>query len=505
MQPPNEDAAQPSNAAQPAAGASSDVDVVVVGCGFAGLCMGVRLKQVGQYSFTIIEKGGDVGGTWRDNHYPGCACDVPSHLYSLSFASKADWTRLYPSQPELYSYLRDVAERYGLRPHIRFDTAMLQAEWSERDFLWRVTTTTTGEVITARVMVSGVGALHIPAYPEVPGVNKFQGTAFHSANWQANCDLRGKRVAVIGAGASAIQFVPKLAAQAEKVHVFQRTAPWVFPKRDRLIGKWERVLLRHLPGYRQAFRQWLHWRHESRMVAFSNDWILRIFEGRARRYIARHVADPGLRKAVTPDYRMGCKRILLSDDYYPALAQPNVEVVTDRIAALLPRAIVTADGSERPIDALIYGTGFDFVDSLRNLPVTGRNGIALHAAWRQAIRSYHGITVSGFPNFFMLMGPNTFLGHNSVIMMIEAQADYVIDCLKQMRNRGLRVIDVRADSQLRFDQWLQSHLTGSIWQSGGCRSWYQDGAGRNVALWPGFISRYRQGIRRMSLSDYNVA
>lgn len=479
------------------------VDVLVVGCGFAGLCMGVRLKETGQKSFMIIEEGADVGGTWRDNHYPGCACDVPSHLYSLSFASKSDWSRLYPSQPELFAYLRDVADRYGLRPHISFNTAMERAEWSEADGCWQVATAG-GKVVTAKVLVSGVGALHVPAYPSVPGLDKFQGLMFHSANWPRDCDLRGKRVAVVGAGASAIQFVPKVAEEAERLYVIQRTPPWIFPKRDRAIGNLERALLRYLPGYRRAFRKWLHWRHELRMVALGNDWLLRFFENRARRQVARHIADPVLRKAVTPNYRMGCKRILLSDDYYQALVRPNVNVVTERITAILPQAVVTADGLERPIDALIFGTGFDFIDSLRNLPVTGRNGIALQTAWQSAIGAYHGITVTGFPNFFMLLGPNTFLGHNSVIMMIEAQAGYVIDCLKQMQENGLRVMDVRPESQLRFDRWLQSRLKGSVWQAGGCRSWYQDDAGRNVALWPGFIANYRRGIRRMSLSDYNV-
>jgi cation diffusion facilitator CzcD-associated flavoprotein CzcO len=487
-----------------ASDAVADFDVLVVGCGFAGLCVGVKLKQSGKSRFAIIEEGNDVGGTWRDNHYPGCACDVPSHLYSLSFASKADWTRLYPSQPELFAYLRDVADRYDLRSHIRFNTAMERAEWSEPDAFWRVTTAG-GQVITAKVLVSGVGALHVPSRPAVPGLDKFEGLIFHSADWPSGGDVRGKRVAVVGAGASAIQFVPKVAEEAETLYVFQRTPPWIFPKRDRPIGKLERAMLRHLPGYRQAFRNWLHWRHEMRMVALSNDWLLRLFESRARHQIARYIADPVLRRAVTPDYRMGCKRILLSDDYYQALVRPNVEVVTKSITGIQPRAIVTADGAARKIDVLIFGTGFDFIDSLRNLPVTGRNGITLRTAWRDGIGAYYGIAVTGFPNFFMMLGPNTFLGHNSVIMMIEAQADYVLDCLKQMKQRGLRIIDLRADSQLRFDQWLQSRLQGSIWQAGGCRSWYQDDAGRNVALWPGFIANYRQGIRRMALSDYNVA
>ncbi len=504
MQPEIGELLQPSNATAPNTRASADLDVLVVGCGFAGLCMGVRLKENGLNSFAIIEEGNDVGGTWRDNHYPGCACDVPSHLYSLSFAPKADWSRLYPSQGELFTYLRDVADRYGLRQHIRFNTAMAHAQWNEHDALWHVITTA-GSTITAKVLISGVGALHVPSRPEVPGLDKFGGLAFHSLNWPADCDLRGKRVAVVGAGASAIQFVPKVAQLAEKLYVFQRTAPWIFPKHDRLIGKWERALLRYLPGYRQAFRKWLHWRHELRMLALDNDWLLRFFEGRARRQIARLISDPVLRKVVTPNYRMGCKRILLSDDYYQALVQPNVKVVSERITALLPNAIITADGAERAIDALIFGTGFDFVDSLRNLQVTGRNGITLRAAWHDAIRAYHGITIAGFPNFFMMLGPNTFLGHNSVIMMIEAQADYIIDCLKQMAEKGLRVIEVREDAQLKFDEWLQSRLKGSIWQVGGCRSWYQDVSGRNVALWPGFISNYQRGVRRMLLSDYNVA
>jgi cation diffusion facilitator CzcD-associated flavoprotein CzcO len=481
----------------------SDVDVLVVGCGFAGLCMGVHLKQAYPGLFLIIEKGNDVGGTWRDNRYPGCSCDVPSHLYSLSCASKADWSRMYPSQPELLAYLRDVADCHGLRQHIRFSTAMERAEWSERDSLWRVATTT-GDVLTAKVLVSGVGALHVPALPRLPGLDKFQGVTFHSAKWPSDCDLRDRRIAVIGAGASAIQFVPQIASQAKKLYLFQRTAPWILRKRDRPISKFEGALLRHLPGYRLAFRLWLYWRHELRMIALGNDWVLRFFEARARRYIARSIPDSKLREAVTPNYRMGCKRILLSDDYYPALARSNVEVVTDRITAVRPHGIVVADGTEHSVEAIIFGTGFDFVDSLRNLPVSGRNGIPLRTAWRDAIQAYYGIAVHGFPNFFMLLGPNTFLGHNSVVLMIEAQAGYIIDCLMPMRKAGLSAVDVRVETQSSFDGWLQAYLKGAVWRTAGCRSWYQDDSGRNVALWPGFTFNYRQRIRDMALSDYDV-
>jgi cation diffusion facilitator CzcD-associated flavoprotein CzcO len=478
------------------------VDVLIVGSGFSGICMGARLRQAGIESFLIIEKADDLGGTWRDNRYPGCACDIPSHLYSLSFAPRTDWHRMYPTQPELWEYLRDVVDSYGLRPKLCFNVAMNSAEWDEANAQWRVKTNT-GATIRARVLISGIGALHVPAQPRLPGLETFTGVAFHSATWRSDCDLAGKRVAVVGTGASAIQFVPEIAPKASTLHVFQRTPPWIVPKLDRPIGPGERRLFRYLPGYRRVFRESLYWLHELRALGFNgNRRIITKIEQIARDHLASQINDPELRVRLTPHYQIGCKRILISNDYYPTLTRPNVELVTDGIAEVLVDAVHTRDGIKRPIDVLIFGTGFEVADVLRTLPVIGRNRQALTDIWRDHVKSYYGICVNGFPNFFMLLGPNTGLGHNSVVVMIEAQVRYIISCLVQMRRQRLKLIEVKPEIQQQFFERIQEQLKPTVWQSGGCRSWYQDRDGHNVAIWPGLTVNYRWLTRRAKLADF---
>ncbi|HEX5776044.1 MAG TPA: NAD(P)/FAD-dependent oxidoreductase [Caulobacteraceae bacterium] len=485
--------------------AAPDVDVLIVGAGFSGLGLAVRLKTAGRERFLIIEKGDDVGGTWRDNTYPGCACDIPSHLYSLSFEPKSDWTRLYPPQPELFDYLQKVARKHGLYEHIRLKTRMEKAAWDEAAGLWRVTTGQ-GDEITAKVLVSGVGALHIPSIPKLKGIEKFKGAAFHSAQWRHDVDLTGKRVAVIGTGASAIQFVPQIAPQVEKLTLFQRTAPWVLPKIDGPIGPIQQFLFRHVPGYRVAFRALIYWINEARALALvNNSRMIRIGEWYARRFIAKHIPDPALRAKVTPSYKMGCKRVLLANDYYPALARPNVEVVIDGVAEVKANSIVGQDGVERPVDAIIYGTGFDVTDSLKHLPITGRNGLAITDAWKDGVRGYYGITVSGFPNYFMLLGPNTGLGHNSQIVMIEAQINYVMSALEKLDAGKIRALDLKPQVLEVHDRQIQDKLKASVWQQGGCMSWYQDATGRNVTLWPGFTFDYVKQTKAVNLDEYEAA
>jgi cation diffusion facilitator CzcD-associated flavoprotein CzcO len=480
-----------------------DVDVLIVGSGFSGLCLGVRLRQSRQNSFLIIEKGADIGGTWRDNRYPGCACDIPSHLYSLSFAPRNDWSRLYPSQPELWDYLRDITDQYELRSKIRFNTEMLSAKWNETDALWHVTAN--AGVITARVLISAIGALHVPAYPKIRGIETFAGKSFHSADWPAALDLSGKRVAVIGTGASAAQFIPEIASKVAKLYVFQRTPPWVMPKLDRPIGRWEKLLFRFLPGYRHAFRFRLYCYYEMRALALNgNKRLLKIAEGISRNHLAKQISDRLLRAKLKPHYRMGCKRILISNDYYPALIRPNVELVTENITEISGNEIVTSRDRKRAVDVIVYGTGFDVSGSLKRLSVTGRNGISLSTTWQVEVPSYFGICVSGFPNFFMLLGPNTGLGHNSVVIMIEAQVKYIMRCLNFMRQKHLTTIDVKPDAQTNFFRKIQERLKPTVWQSGGCRSWYQDEKGRNVSIWPGFTFDYRWQTRRVARSDYFV-
>ena len=479
-----------------------NVDVLIVGSGFSGLCLGVRLRQSRQDSFLIIEKGADIGGTWRDNRYPGCACDIPSHLYSLSFAPRNDWSRLYPSQPELWDYLRDITDKYELRSKIRFNTEMQSARWNEAEALWQVTTS--AGIVTARVLVSAIGALHVPAYPKIHGIETFAGKNFHSADWPADLDLSGKRVAVIGTGASAAQFIPEIAPKVEKLYVFQRTPPWIMPKLDRAIGRWEKLLFRFLPGYRHAFRFRLYCYYELRALALNgNKRLLRIAEGISRNHLVKQISDRSLRKKLKPQYRMGCKRILISNDYYPTLTQSHVELVTDKITEISANEIATGD-RKRAVDVIVYGTGFDVSGSLKRLSVTGRNGMSLSSTWQVEVPSYFGICVSGFPNFFMLLGPNTGLGHNSVVIMIEAQVKYIMRCLNFMRRKHLKTIDVKPDAQTNFFRAIQERLKPTVWQAGGCRSWYQDEKGQNVSIWPGFTFDYRWQTRRVAWSDYFV-
>jgi cation diffusion facilitator CzcD-associated flavoprotein CzcO len=479
-----------------------ETQMLIVGAGLGGLCMGALMSMAGRRDFVIIEKANDLGGTWRDNVYPGCACDVPSHLYSFSFAQKPDWSGLFPNQPEILAYIDEVAAEHGLRSHITFGAALLKAEWDEENAFWRVETSK-GQ-ITARHLVTAIGALHAPSIPKLSGMKAFAGKSFHSAQWDSSIDLTGANVAVIGTGASAIQFVPQIAGKIGKLGIYQRTAPWILPRFDRPLTSIERTLLRHIPGYKTLFRASLYAFYELRFPIFKgNRKMGAIAEALARTHLQSQIKDEILRQKLTPSYRLGCKRALIADDYYPTLLRENVELITDPIAQVQPHSIVTKDGRERPTDVIIYGTGFDVAGPFRRLDIIGR-GVALADVWRDEMRSYLGLAVSGFPNFHMLLGPNTGLGHNSVIIMIEAQARHIMNCLDQMDAKNLHVIDVKPQAEAASFDDIQSRLVNSIWQAGGCRSWYQDERGRNIALWPGSTLDYERKTRRASLADYDA-
>ncbi|MGU3536614.1 flavin-containing monooxygenase [Methylobacterium sp. A54F] len=479
--------------------------VLIVGAGFSGLAMAIRCRQAGIGPLLLIEKGDGIGGTWHENTYPGAACDIPSHLYSLSFAPKHDWSRLYAPQAEIRDYLRALAEAEGLMPLIRLRTASLGATWDEAADLWRVETSR--GPLAARTLVSAMGALHHPAIPDIPGRETFAGEAFHSATWNHAVDLRGKRVGVVGTGASAVQFVPEIAPETAHLTLFQRTPPWVMPKHDRAITEREKAAYRDRPLARRLNRLRLFWLHEIRaFLGFTKvSKLTGQAEGLARRHLAKAVPDRALRNKLTPRYRLGCKRVLISDDYYPALQRANVTVETGGIARIAPDRVVMADGTEHPVDVLIYGTGFDVTGSFVRTRLTGRGGLTLSEAWRDGMGAYQGITVSGFPNAFFLLGPNTGLGHNSVIMMIEAQVEHVLGCLKAMRRRGWTSLEVKPEAQARFLQRIRDRMTDSIWQAGGCTSWYLDAQGRNTTLWPDSVIAYRRSARRVRLADYRAA
>jgi len=478
-------------------------DVLIVGAGFGGLAMGVKLRAAGFEDFLIIEKADDVGGTWRDNTYPGCACDVPSHLYSLSFAQKADWSRTYPAQPELQEYVRGVAQKFDLRRKIRFGTEMTAAAWDESACVWRVTTDV--GVITARVLVSAVGGLHVPAVPDLPGLAMFNGAKFHSARWDHGVDLKGKRVAVVGTGASAIQFVPQIAPLVARLDVYQRTPAWVIPKPDRAFAQWETALLRIAP-LRAAFRRWLFQIHELRVLSFmGNKPALALGTKLARGHLEKSVADPVLRAKLTPNFQIGCKRVMLSNDYYPALQRENVELITAGIAEVRAESIIDAAGVERGVDAIVFGTGFEVTTAYRHLRLAGVGGTSLADLWDvTGMAAYQGITVAGFPNYFMLMGPHTGLGHNSVVIMIEAQVRCIVDALKQMRAAQVAAVEVDAAVQARFIKGLEQRLQGTVWQDGGCNSWYKDSHGKVTAVWPGSAAAYVKAVKTADLRDYRI-
>jgi cation diffusion facilitator CzcD-associated flavoprotein CzcO len=477
--------------------------VAIVGSGFGGLGTAIRLRQEGIDDFVILERASDLGGTWRDNSYPGCACDVESHLYSLSFAPNAEWSHRFSGQAEIWDYLRRVARDHELLPRIRFDCEVRGAAWDAGGRAWRIETSQGQR--TASALVLATGPLSEPVIPEIPGLDRFQGKVFHSARWDHGCDLAGRRVAVIGTGASAIQFVPAIQPRVARLHLFQRTPAWVLPRFDRPIRRWQRWLYRRVPAVQSALRLIIYMGRELSVFLFRHPAAMRRLQVVARRHLESAIADPALRARLTPPYTMGCKRILLSDDYYPALAQPNVEVVSEAIAEVGPQSVLTADGVERQVDAIILGTGFRPTDPPLAAHLRGRDGRTLREVWAGSPRAHLGTTIAGFPNLFMLLGPNTGLGHSSVVYMCEGQIEHVVGALRHLRAHGLFALEPRPEAQDAFVSALDRRMRGTVWLAGGCASWYLDRTGRNSTLWPDFSFRYRARVARFRPEEYALS
>lgn len=476
--------------------------VLIIGAGFAGLGLAMQLRRQGYDDFLILEQADEPGGTWRDNHYPGAACDVPSHLYSFSFEPKLDWSRRFAAQAEIFAYVRQCIERYQLAERIRCRSEVAEASFDEAAALWRVTTRD-GAQFTARALVSACGQLNRPLYPQLPGLERFAGEQFHSARWRHDVALSGKRVAVIGTGASAIQFVPQIVPQVARLHLFQRTPAYVMSKPDRAYSRFELALMRRWPWTQKLDRAWQYLFHEVRGVAFFL-WpaLMKLQRQRVLRQLARQVPEPALRARLTPDYPLGCKRILISNDYYPALRQPQVEVVDTAIREVTEQGIITADGQLREVDVLIYGTGFAASDFLAPMRIRGLGGLELNQAWREGAEAYKGISVNGFPNLFILYGPNTNLGHNSIIYMLESQFPYVLACLDKL-DQGVRYLDVRKPAQDAWNRQVQQAISQSVWEQG-CSSWYKNAAGKHTNNWSGFTFSYRRQTRRPQWADYEL-
>jgi len=477
------------------------VDTLIIGSGFAGLGAAVKLSRAGK-EFLVLERASEVGGTWRDNTYPGAACDVPSNLYSYSFALNPGWTRSFSPQPEIQAYIRSVADRYDVRKHTVFGCDVQSARWNTGTHRWDVSTTR-GQ-FSAKVVVSAVGALCEPSLPDIEGITDFEGEIFHSARWNHDADLAGKRVAVIGTGASAIQIVPAIAGTVGRLDVYQRTAPWILPRFDREYTGPEKFAFRHVPGFQRLSRALQYTARETQVVGLAKAPVfMKPLELAARFQIRRQIRDKELRRKVTPDYAIGCKRMLISNNYYPALDRPNVDLVTDGIARITPHGIVTKDGTEREVDAIVVATGFHVTDSPTFAGIFGKDGRSLAEVFDETgMQGYKGSAVAGFPNMFFLVGPNTGLGHTSMVYMIESQLAYVVDAIRTIDRNRIGTVEVREDVQDEYNRQLQHALRSSVWNNGGCASWYLDKHGNNTTLWPGFTFEFRRQTRKFDLEAY---
>lgn len=482
---------------------SNPYRIVIIGSGFGGIAMAIALKRAGFGEFSIIERSGDIGGVWRDNGYPGAACDVPSRLYCYSFEQDYDWSAAFAPQAEIYEYLRRCADKYGVRPHVRFNTEIAGAVFDERAGNWSLTTTA-GETIEADVVISAMGLFNRPKLPDIPGREAFAGVQFHSSRWNHDYALDGKSVAVIGTGASAIQFVPEIAKIVGRLAVFQRTPHYIMPKEQRGTAPAERsrfqrsALGRALERFRIFYNMEKGTRRRSSLAM--TEAAERVF----LKGLERQVPDPALRAKLTPDYHLGCKRVLRSDDWYPALQRPNVELVTTPIERIDATGITTADGNHRDFDAIIHGTGFTPTDFLSPVKLTGLNGLTLDDAWRDGAEAYLGVTVSGFPNFFIMYGPNTNLS-GSIVFMLESESRYIVRCLRAMRRRGARYMAVDGAAQRRHNAEIQSRIAQTVIMDDNCHSYFRTETGKVTTQWPGYLTEYRLRTSRVHAGDYVFA
>lgn len=473
--------------------------IAIIGAGLSGLCMGIKLKEAGFEDFKIYEKADRVGGTWRDNTYPGVACDVPSHLYSFSFAPKPDWSMVFSPGSEIQTYVEDIAGRYALEPHLKYGKTLTRASWQKGQ--WHLIFADGGQA-EADFLINGMGGLHIPRFPDLQGLNVFKGTSFHTAEWRHDHDLSGKKVAVVGTAASAIQLIPEIVDKVASLDVYQRTPNYIMPRPfmhypDRWRKRFER-----LPWLEKLHRLQIYLTFEVRFPLFR---LSKFWQRHSRRMFEKHlmaqVPDPSLRAKLTPDYPVGCKRILASDSYFPALQRGHVNLITDGIERVSANGIITKDGTERAVDTIIYATGFNPWDQMQGLSIKGKNGLDMQDYLANGIRAHRTVAMPGFPNFFMLLGPNSGLGHNSVILMIEAQVGYILKAIRRTLKKGAGTIEVKPAAADTYDEKLQHDLEGTVW-AGHCKSWYQGDDGRIYTLWPWSTLRYRREMKRVDDHEY---
>lgn len=479
--------------------------IIIVGSGFAGLGMAIRLKNSGINDFILLERGNDVGGAWRENHYPGCACDVESLLYSFSFEPKSNWSRKFAPSAEIYEYLRHCAEKYHIYPHIHFSRSLVSAEFDERNACWNLQDSDDRRY-SCQFLVSALGPLSNPIIPDFQGLNDFSGPAFHSAEWDHSVSFKDKHVAIVGSGASTIQFLPKVAEEAKSVTLFQRTAPWVMPKMDRAFKPWEKALFKFLPGFQKLWRSMIYWRAELFLKAYLNadSRMHRYGEKQIKRYIEAVIPDPQLREKITPKFSLGCKRTLLSNDYYPALMRNNVSVINAGVQGISATGLIDTNLQEHPADAILFGTGFRVDDPLSGVTVKGLGGRDLGKEWREsAFASYYGTAISGYPNMIVLAGPNTGIGHTSLVYMIEQQIGYALKYIKKADSVSDGYLNVLPKAQQIFNDNLQKKFPGTVWAAG-CESWYLTQGNKNFSIWPTFTYRYAKEMQNFRTADYEL-
>ncbi len=476
--------------------------VLIIGSGFGGQCAAVNLLKAGIDDFRLLERRDFFGGTWCQNTYPGAAVDVPSPLYSLSFAPYR-WTQMFAEQAELHRYTDHVVERFGLRDRVELQANVERVEWDDTEKRWAVHTGTKG-IFYAQFLINATGPLSQPVIPHFPGQDRFQGKTFHTNNWDHSYDYHGKRVAIVGSGASAAQVIPAIAPKVARLHVFQRTAHWVLPRADRTFGRFQRWLLGLKPAYK-LLRWMIYWQFETRVIAFKySKPAIHMVQRQALRFLKRQVTDPELRKKLTPDFTIGCKRVLLSSTYYPALTRPNVTLHSREqgIASLDETGIVTTDGRHIDVDLIVWSTGYDATDGVISYPVSGKNAVQLRDVWAQYPRAYLGTSLPDFPNLFIVTGPNTGIGHTSALFIIESQMNYILDCIRTLQAKGLRSIEVRPEAERTYTQMIHREMERTVWKTGGCHSWYQSRSGHVIAMFPGFSFSYHRLTRTLKPADH---
>lgn len=479
------------------------VKVAIVGGGFGGLCTAIKLQEAGIQDYLLLEKAEQVGGTWRENTYPGAACDVQSHMYSFSFAPNPDWSQRYSGWQEIQDYILRTTQLYGVEKKTRFNSEVVGAHFDPATALWTLNLKG-GDVVYCQHWVLATGPLHVPSIPDFPGLENFKGKVIHSSRWDHDYDMSDKRVVSIGTGASAIQYVPEVAKQAKDLTVVQRTPGWIIPRDERRYSALSKMLYRRFPALRKLHRARLYWSNESRVLPIFNPTMAKALGKLCEVFIRAQVKDKETAKKLVPDFTFGCKRVLISNRYYPTFNRDNVSLVTEGVQEIRENSIVFKDGTEKPMDCLLLGTGF-VVDPriyMKDFEITGLPGRRLQDDWRDASEAYMGVSISGYPNMHMLVGPNTGLGHNSIIFMIECQVRYIIDGIQKMDRKGARFMDVKPEVMAEFNERMQQNLDGTVWQMGGCSSWYQQDDGRNVALWPHGTWLYWVKTRQLKADDY---